>query len=227
MSRLKLISIALACAVVSTPSHAFMEAMIQGLTSVTNNLIDSGESVTNNAIDAGADSLKTVSGNAGLMADRIGVMADRIGFMADRIVTTEGLMAGLAHKIIDSNQPQVPKQLAVSAPVPAYGAMPWSVSTVPAERADNRSAARPNPWGVAAEPTPRPAVAPAQPAYSGHPYSASNMLYGVQGVTYTATTPAAQGYHAGQLSILNLPHKDTQTAGGQFCKVAYGVPLKC
>jgi hypothetical protein len=118
--------------------------------------------------------------------------------MADRIVTTEGLMAGLAHKIIDSNQAQS---------APRLDATPVAVG----------QASR----NVAVEAIQGPALV------GGHAYSASSMIYGTNGATYTATTPAAQGYHAGQLSILGLPHKADRVADGHSCKVAYGVQLKC
>ena len=108
-------------AIVSTSASAFFDELVIGMTSVTNNLIDSTESVTNNAISTTSTTMLSLSSNPGKMADRIGVMADRIGFMADRIVTTEGIMAGLAHKIIDSNQrPRVVHQYASAyAPTPA------------------------------------------------------------------------------------------------------------
>jgi hypothetical protein len=190
MYRLKMMTAAVVLSTVSAPSHAFMETLILGLTSVTNNLIDSTESVTNNTIDAASDGFQTVATGPGLMADRIGVMADRIGFMADRIVTTEGIMAGLAHKLIDANQ----AQKAASMPV-AYGAVP--------------------------------AQAPAYYApASVHAYSASNMIHGVLGATYTATTPAAQGYRPGQLSARVMQPQSVPVAQNS-CKVAYGVPLKC
>jgi hypothetical protein len=104
---------------VSTPSHAFLTELVVGMTSVTNNLIDSTESVTNNTVNTASTTMLSLSSNPGKMADRIGLMADRIGFMADRIVTTEGIMAGLAHKIIDrTTEPRVVPQYASYAPAP-------------------------------------------------------------------------------------------------------------
>ena len=184
MSRLKMMTVAAALSIASTPSHAFMETLILSLASVTNNLIDSTESVTNNSIDAASDGFQTLASGPGQMADRIGVMADRIGFMADRIVTTEGIMAGLAHKLIDTNQ---------------------------AQRAANTQVVQT--LGV---PVPREL----------HAYSASNMIHGIQGATYTATTPAAEGYRPGQLSRLGVSHQTVPVAQ-THCNVAYGVPLKC
>lgn len=188
MYRLKMMTVAVVLSTLSAPSHAFMETLILGLTSVTNNLIDSTESVTNNTIDAASDGFQTVANGPGLMADRIGVMGDRIGFMADRIVTTEGIMAGLAHKLIDTG---LAKQ-ATSMPV-AHGSVPDPAVTAPSDV---------------------------------HVYSASNMIHGVQGATYTATTPAAQGYRPGQLTALVMQPRPLPV-GQNSCKVAYGVPLKC
>ena len=97
----------------SGSAFAFFDELVLGMTSVTNNLIDSTESVTNNTVNTASTTMLSLSSNPGKMADRIGLMADRIGFMADRIVTTEGIMAGLAHKIIDSNsQPRVAQHYA-------------------------------------------------------------------------------------------------------------------
>ena len=35
-------------------------------------------------------------------------MADGIGYMGDRIVTTDGIVAGVAHKMLDTNKPSQP-----------------------------------------------------------------------------------------------------------------------
>lgn len=194
MYRLKMMTAAVVLSTLSAPSHAFMETLILGLTSVTNNLIDSTESVTNNTIDAASDGFQTVANGPGLMADRIGVMADRIGFMADRIVTTEGIMAGLAHKLID---------VGLARPV---ASMPVAHGSAPA-----------------------PMPAPMPPSYTPggvHAYSASNMIHGVQGTTYTATTPAVQGYQPGQLTGLGLPPRTVSVADGR-CKLTDGATLKC
>lgn len=121
----------------ATPAHAFLDGMIAGMTSVTNNLIDSTENVTITSINTTSTTILLLSNDIGKMADRInvmadkiGVMADRIGVMADRIVLTESMMAGFAHKVADNNhelavmrqtgQP-APARIPVSAPAaPLY-----------------------------------------------------------------------------------------------------------
>lgn len=150
----------------SSPAHAFWGELVEGMTSVTNNLIDSSENVANHTIDATALTIVTLSNDTGkmadrigLMADRIGVMADRIGFMADRIVTTEGLLAGIAHKAMDHHAGSAVRVAQTSADSPAR---PGQVRVADTSR-----------------------------------YSASQMILGVGGSTYTATTPAAQGYQPG------------------------------
>jgi hypothetical protein len=98
-------------AVSATPSHAFFDGMVAGLTSVTNNLIDSGENVTITSINTTSTTVLLLSNDIGKMADRInamadkiGLMADRIGVMADRIVLTESMMARFAHRLVDTGQ---------------------------------------------------------------------------------------------------------------------------
>lgn len=97
-------------ALTAPSAHAFMDGMIAGMTSVTNNLIDSTENVTVTSINTTSTTVLLLSNDIGKMADRInvmadkiGVMADRIGVMADRIVVTESMMAGFAHKVADNN----------------------------------------------------------------------------------------------------------------------------
>lgn len=215
---------------------AFFDELVVGMTSVTNNLIDSTESVTNNTVNTASTTMLSLSSNPGKMADRIGVMADRIGFMADRIVTTEGIMAGLAHKIIDSNtQPRVVHQYASAyapAPMPAHSATvgygnPYSnaYGQVPQIAAPQRTVAS-NPY-LAAKPVP----AVAQYGYAPQPdnsrYSASNMIYGVSGATYTAAHPAtstpvqlAYSYGSG---IASRPVVSKTNS----CGYAYGVTRSC
>lgn len=187
----------------STPAHAFFDELVIGMTSVTNNLIDSTESVTNNSVNAASNAFQTVASNPGKMADRIGVMADRIGFMADRIVTTEGIMAGLAHKIIDANQVNNPHAYATPA---SYQPRPsqYSAATYHAP---------------VASPTPMPA------------YSASSMIYGVQGATYTAATPLTVSSYASRAPLQSQGYAanflKTNVAEHSRCSSSYGVPLRC
>jgi hypothetical protein len=108
MQKLSL-TFAIAALTLAAPAHAFFDEIVLGMTSVTNNLIDSSESVANNTITTGSTTILVLSRDIGKMADRIdrmadkiGLMADRIGVMADRIVTTETMMAGLAHKLVDA-----------------------------------------------------------------------------------------------------------------------------
>jgi hypothetical protein len=246
---------------VSTPSHAFLTELVVGMTSVTNNLIDSTESVTNNTVNTASTTMLSLSSNPGKMADRIGLMADRIGFMADRIVTTEGIMAGLAHKIIDrTTEPRVVQQYASHAPAP----MPSYYKA--------NGYANPNgtPYSNAYQP-PRPAQvqhisaypyiaaksAPQAPSYMGygngnnygHPraqpdtsqYSASNMIYGISGATYTAALPAAasmqnmqkaqptyqSGYGFSARPALNQISHPSNTVAGNSCGFSYGVARSC
>lgn len=107
----KLIRLSLAASLsllATTPAHAFFEQMIAGMTSVTNNLIDSSEHVAVSGMSTTATTVLVLSGDIGKMADRIngmadkiGLMADRIGTMADRIVLTESMMSQFAHKLVD------------------------------------------------------------------------------------------------------------------------------
>lgn len=255
----KLKKLALAGALLAsftTPAHAFLTELVVGLTSVTNNLIDSTESVTNNTVNAASTTMLSLSSNPGKMADRIGVMADRIGFMADRIVTTEGIMAGLAHKIIDrTTEPRVVRQYASYAPAPmptyyqanGYGnpdGAPYGNVYSPPHPAQVQQISA-NPY-IAAQ------AAPQAPAYSngyGHPraqpdnsqYSASNMIYGVSGATYTAAHPAAapmqnaqptqpgyqSGYGFAARPALNQISHPNSTLAGNSCGFSYGVARSC
>lgn len=119
--------LALTATLIATPAHAFFDKMIDGMTSVTNNLIDSSESVANNTITTTSTTVLVLSRDIGKMADRIdrmadkiGLMADRIGVMADRIVTTESMMATFAHKLVDTGaalqSPAAVQPVVLSAP---------------------------------------------------------------------------------------------------------------
>lgn len=113
------------------PAHAFFDEVVLGMTSVSNNLIDSSESVANNAISTGSTTILLLSRDIGKMADRIGLMADRIGVMADRIVLTESMLANLAHKVVDTGaaartQARAAPAAAMFAAVPLACAAPTS-----------------------------------------------------------------------------------------------------
>lgn len=233
-------------ATVSSSAFAFFDELVVGATSVTNNLISSSASVTNNTVNTASTTMISLSSNPGKMADRIGLMADRIGYMADRIVTTEGLMAGLAHKIIDSNtQPRVVHQYA-SAYGPAPTAMPSGYQPVYATANANANvyattvyaphtvahsqASRGNPYLVTPAPAaPAPSYGYAQPPHNG--YSASQMIYGVAGSTYTAARPApapvANAYQPGYASDYGFSTRPAVLTAGNSCGVSYGVPRKC
>ncbi len=218
-------------AIVSTSASAFFDELVIGMTSVTNNLIDSTESVTNNAISTTSTTMLSLSSNPGKMADRIGVMADRIGFMADRIVTTEGIMAGLAHKIIDTNQqPRVVQQYASAyapapAPIqsayrttayqPAYQAVP-----VPMQHKVG------NPYMSA--PAAAHVAYPVQQA-DNRAYSASHMIYGVSGATYTAASPATvvPRQPAGYASSYGFSARPAVNTAENSCGFSYGVARRC
>jgi hypothetical protein len=190
--------------------------------------------VTNNTVNNASSTLTNLTSNPGKMADRIGLMADRIGLMADRIVTTEGLLAGVAHKLIDSNQQSRPAQ--------------QSVAYYPNANAQQ------NQWNAgfsgfnAMRPAPVQAQAPAQNSF-GNPfmnayapqaqqrevsayrdnshYSASNMIFGNAGSTYTAArnvpvqpasyAPSGYGF---------APQPAVKTANNA-CGLSYGVPVRC
>jgi len=229
---------------VSTPSHAFLTELVVGMTSVTNNLIDSTESVTNNTVNTASTTMLSLSSNPGKMADRIGLMADRIGFMADRIVTTEGIMAGLAHKIIDrTTEPRVAPQYASYAPAPMQ-----SYYQPPRPAQIQRISANPYIAAQAAQQAPPYAgyrngnnygYPRAQPDTSH--YSASNMIYGVSGATYSAARPAAapmQNVQATQSTYqsengfaarpaLNQISHQSNTVAGNSCGFSYGVARSC
>ncbi len=101
MHRLTL-PMALSCFLLATPAQAFFDEIVVGMTSVSNNLIHSGESVTKHSISTTSTTVLVLSHDIGKMADKIGLMADRIGVMADRIVLTESMMAKFAHKVVDT-----------------------------------------------------------------------------------------------------------------------------
>lgn len=232
MSTLKQFALATAVlASTSTPSYAFLTELVVGLTSVTNNLIDSTESVTNNTVNTASTTMLSLSSNPGKMADRIGLMADRIGFMADRIVTTEGIMAGLAHKIIDSTtQPRVMHQYASAyapAPQPMQARYP---SSQPNTRIESGYG---NPYSAhSASYAP---VTPAAPAYAlpdNSRYSASYMIYGNTGSTYNSVRPAtptpasaANAYAASGYGFSAQPFVNKTAANS--CPTAYGVKRSC
>lgn len=222
----------------STPSYAFLD----GLTSVTNNLIDSTESVTNNTVNNATTTVLSLSSNPGKMADRFGQMADRIGYMGDRIVTTEGLMSGLAHKIIDgpNKQPQQApqQQFAWGYPV-APTVTPVGYQNSGYGYGYNQPMPKPN---VSANPYMPGYVAAAAPGYgyakpSNERYSASNMIFGHSGATYTAQRqppqPAPYGYQMGYqqpsypASGYGFAPQPAVTTSSNNCGYAYGVAINC
>ena len=110
-------SLAIMATLQAMPAHAFFDEIVLGMTSVTNNLIDSSESVANNGITTTSNTILLLSRDIGKMADRIGLMADRIGVMADRIVLTESMLANFAHKLVDTGAAASARMEA--APIPA------------------------------------------------------------------------------------------------------------
>jgi len=77
-------------------AHAFfLSDMIDGMTDVTNNLIDSGTEVSKEMLEL----FGALADDIGEMADRILLMAEEIGEMSDRIVATEQLMADMMVEI--------------------------------------------------------------------------------------------------------------------------------
>jgi len=240
-------------AVFSSPAYAFLDGVVVGLTSVTNNLIDSAENVTNNTVNNATTTALSLSSNPGKMADRIGQMADRIGYMGDRIVTTEGIMAGLAHKIIDgpNRQQQAPQQQFVwgfspNKPVAAsvnHSHQGYGYNTgyahqrpVPTQHYN----AIPYSPGYAAT-APAPSYGYSRPDNSR--YSASNMIFGQPGTTYTAQRQPTQpvGYQAGyqpgfqagsqqpasRVSGFSFAPKPAVNTTSNHCGSSYGVPIKC
>jgi hypothetical protein len=123
-------------ALLATPAHAFFDEIVLGLTSVSNNLIDSGESVANNTIATTSTTVLVLSRDIGKMADRIDRMADKIGLMADRIVFTESMLANFAHKLVDRsaavNPYAVAQPVALAAPVPPVAPATTLVCALPA-----------------------------------------------------------------------------------------------
>ena len=235
MSCLKKISLAVVLiAASSTPSFAFFD----GLTSVTNNLIDSTESVTNNTVNNATTTVLSLSSNPGKMADRIGQMADRIGYMGDRIVTTEGIMAGVAHKMMDTAKPAQPVQqqhawgYAPVAPAPSpvgyqYNANNYGYGYAQPAPVQHVNA---NPYMPYAAPAPNYGYV--QPG--NERYSASNMIFGVPGATYTAarqapaTAPASQMYGSNNYaSGYGFAKQPVQAKVSSNCGYSYGVPVSC
>lgn len=224
---------------VSGSASAFFDELVIGATSVTNNLISSTASVTNNTVNTASTTMISLSSNPGKMADRIGVMADRIGYMADRIVTTEGIMAGLAHKIIDSNAQPRPVQQYASTYVPGYapaqayqaGYQPAGNSFNPSYNTGNRAAApvtNSNPYLMTS------AAAPAQPVYAqpdNNRYSASHMIYGNSGATYTAARQApasvANPYQSGFGFSAGQAANTASNTASNSCGLSYGMPRSC
>lgn len=228
-------------AILSSPSFAFFDELVVGATSITNNLISSGANVTNNTVNTASTTMISLSSNPGKMADRVGLMADRIGFMADRIVTTEGIMAGLAHKVIDSAPQQRPIQQYASGYAPAYApayvayATPMPASYQTTGYGYNnapRQVANVNPYmtSYAAEPAPIVQGHAANYGYAqpdNNRYSASHMIYGNAGATYTAarntSTPAANPYASGY----GFAAKPAVTTAINSCGFSYGLPRSC
>jgi len=73
----------------------FLKTMVQGMTSVANNVVDSGTQISSEMLQL----FGALADDIGEMADRILVMADKIGEMADRIVETNQIMATMATDI--------------------------------------------------------------------------------------------------------------------------------
>jgi hypothetical protein len=149
-------------------------------------------------------------------------------------------MAGLAHKIIDSNsQPRVVQHYAsgyapAPAPMPAHYATvgygnPYSnaYGQVPQPAAAQRTVAG-NPYLAA-----KHAPAVAQYGYAPQPdnsrYSASSMIYGVTGATYTAARPAsapAQPAYQSGYGFAASP-AGNQAQASNSCGYSYGVTRSC
>jgi len=95
--KIKLISLVLTLSILA-PINAnafFFNSIVEGATSVSNNIVDSSTQITSELFALFAD----LADDIGQMADRILVMADKIGEMADRIVETNEIMAGMATDI--------------------------------------------------------------------------------------------------------------------------------
>jgi len=91
--KLKLISLLLVLGFI-LPSNAnafFFSNMIDGMTSVANNIVDGATEVSVDMLEL----FEALADDIGEMSDRILDMADKIGEMADRIVATEQLMANM------------------------------------------------------------------------------------------------------------------------------------
>jgi hypothetical protein len=213
-------------ATATAPAHAFLDEMVIGMTSVANNLISSSTSVTNNTVNQASATLNSLSSNPGKMADRIGLMADRIGLMADRIVTTEGLMAGVAHKLIDSNQQsRLAQQPVVYSPAVSHPFGQWNAGTSGVNVARPAPTAVSNPYMNAYAPVAQQQEVTAYRDNSH--YSASNMIFGHAGSTYTAArhvpaqpaTPVSSGF--------GFSVQPAVKAANRSCGLSYGVPVRC
>ena len=80
----------------------FFKSMVEGMTSVANNMVDSSTQISSEMLDlfgALADDIGEMADRILVMADKILIMADKIGEMADRIVATEQLMADMMVEI--------------------------------------------------------------------------------------------------------------------------------
>jgi len=77
----------------------FFKSMVEGMTSVANNMVDSSTQISSEMLDL----FGALADDIGEMADRILVMADKIGEMADRIVATEQLMADMMVQLAQIN----------------------------------------------------------------------------------------------------------------------------
>jgi hypothetical protein len=242
MFRLNKNVIAISIALVSSsssPSFAFFD----GMASVANTLITSTESVTNNTVNNATSTVQSLSSNPGKMADRIGQMADRIGYMGDRIVTTEGIVAGVAHKMLDSTKPQ-----GQSTQQQGWGYPPVNHAHPSAGYQHNSYAyngygyqqlapvqhVHANPYMPYVMPEP----AKVQPNGFWQPrneqYSASNMIFGMPGNTYTAArqpsaaAPASRSYPANNYaSGFGFANQANPVNRRVTCDTAFGVPINC
>ena len=158
-------------ALVSAPSHAFWDEMVVGMTSVTNNLIDSTEHVTVSSVNTTSNTVLLLSRDIGKMADRIdgmadkiGVMADRIGVMADRIVLTESMMAGFAHKVVDNQHQLAALQYTQARGLPIESPRQFQAGYRPTELPAATSAYQPEAYRSAYPAAYQPAYQAARPA---------------------------------------------------------------
>lgn len=95
MKRNTIVLLFIVMTLIPLQAQAFFSTLIEGSTSVANNMIDSSETSTLEMIALTSklsDDIGIMSDRILLMADNIDKMADKIGVMADRIVTTEAMM---------------------------------------------------------------------------------------------------------------------------------------